>query len=172
MRALPVAVSVDEYLHTDYEPDCDYVDGELIERNVGEKDHGKIQREVLLFLHQRRRELGIFVIQEQRIRVGARRYRVPDICVVFGPEPNEQVFTQPPFLCIEILSPEDRMNRMQARIWDYLSFGVRYVWVIDPQSRRAWIYSNGLTQEATDGFLRTESPDIVVPMSELFGPQD
>jgi Uma2 family endonuclease len=61
---------------------------------------------------------------------------------------------------------------MQSRIWDYLSFGVRYVWVIDPQSRRAWIYSNGLTQEATDGFLRTESPDIVVPMSELFGPQD
>ncbi len=29
-------VSVDEYLRTSYRPDCDYVDGILVERNVGE----------------------------------------------------------------------------------------------------------------------------------------
>ena len=28
-------VSLEEYLRTDYEPDCDYVDGELEERNAG-----------------------------------------------------------------------------------------------------------------------------------------
>jgi len=32
-------VSVDEYLHTSYDPDCDYVDGAIVERNVGERDH-------------------------------------------------------------------------------------------------------------------------------------
>ena len=32
-------ISLDEYLRTDYEPDCDYVDGELQERNLGEKEH-------------------------------------------------------------------------------------------------------------------------------------
>jgi hypothetical protein len=64
MGTSPAAVSVEEYLHTDYEPDCDYVDGELIERSVGEKDHGKVQQEVIFSLRQRRRELGIFVIQE------------------------------------------------------------------------------------------------------------
>ena len=30
-------VSVEEYLATTYDPDCDYVDGELLERNMGEK---------------------------------------------------------------------------------------------------------------------------------------
>ena len=167
MSTLPVAVSVEEYLHTDYEPDCDYVDGELVERNVGEKDHGKVQRDLLFFLFERRNVFGIFVLQEQRIRISARRYRVPDICVVAGPEPDEQIFTQPPFLCIEILSPEDRMGRMQARIADYLTFGVRFVWVIDPKARRAWIYSSGQMQEATDGWLRTESPQILVPLEEI-----
>jgi hypothetical protein len=34
MSALPSLVSVEEYLHTDYEPDCDFVDGVLVERNV------------------------------------------------------------------------------------------------------------------------------------------
>ncbi len=33
-------VSVDEYLHSVYEPDVDYVDGVLEDRNVGEKKHG------------------------------------------------------------------------------------------------------------------------------------
>jgi len=50
-----------------------------------------------------------------------------------------QIFTEPPFLCIEILSPSDRLTEMQDRIDDYLSFGARYVWVIDPQTRRAYI---------------------------------
>jgi Uma2 family endonuclease len=168
MSASPLAIPVEEYLRTAFRPDCDYVDGTLIERNVGEKDHSKLQFALMLYLHQRRRELGIFVIQEQRLRISARRYRVPDLCVVAGPEPDEQIFTRPPFLCVEILSPEDRMSRMQERIDDYLSFGVRYVWVLDPQTYKAWIYTTKAIQEVRDGHLRTESPEIVVPMDEIF----
>ena len=35
----PARISLDEYLSTVYDPDCEYVDGELIERNMGESDH-------------------------------------------------------------------------------------------------------------------------------------
>jgi hypothetical protein len=71
-------VSVREYLSTNYDPDVDYIDGELEERNVGEKSHGKIQKALLLRLGLREKELGIFVIQEQRVRVSPIRFRVPD----------------------------------------------------------------------------------------------
>jgi len=168
MSALPQLISVDEYLRSVYEPDCDYVDGILVERNVGEKDHSLIQQELWFYLRQRRREWGIFPIIEQRLQVSPTRFRVPDVCVVAGPEPKEQVFTQPPFLCIEILAPEDRMSRMQLKIDDYLSFGVAYVWVIDPQTRRAWVYTPDLMREIRDGMLRTERPDLAVPLDELF----
>lgn len=168
MGALPAPVSVDDYLRTVYRPDCDYVDGIMEDRNVGEKDHGKVQQEILFYLRERRKNWNIFVIQEQRVRVSATRYRVPDVCVVAGPEPDEQIFTHPPFLCIEILSPEDRMSRMQEKISDYLTFGVSYVWVIDPQTRRAWTYTLRQMWEVSDGVLRTESPDIAVPLAELF----
>jgi hypothetical protein len=41
-------VSVEEYLKTTYDPDCDYVDGEVVERAMGERDHCELQFEVPL----------------------------------------------------------------------------------------------------------------------------
>jgi Uma2 family endonuclease len=168
MSSVPLAISVEEYLNTAYEPDCDYVDGTLIDRHVGEKQHSKTQRELLFYLHRKHRELGIFVIQEQRLRISHRRYRVPDVLVVAGPEPDEEVFTEPPFLCIEVLSPQDRMSRMQEKIADYLSFGVPFVWVVDPRTRKAWVYTPGGMHEVSDGLLRTDNPSIVVPLADIF----
>ena len=168
MSTARALVPVHEYLHTDYEPDCDYVDGELVERNVGEKNHSKLQKRILRYFDDRQEIWNLFAIQECRVQVSPTRFRVPDICVVLGPEPNEEIFTHPPFLCIEILSPEDRMSRMQVKIADYLAFGVRYVWVIDPQTRRAWIYTSGSMREVRDGVLRTEDPELLVPLDELF----
>ena len=161
-------VPVSEYLSTDYSPDCEYVDGELEERNMGEKDHGNAQKRLLLYLGNREKQLGIRVFLEQRIQLSPTRFRVPDICVVVGPEPEEQIFTQPPFLCIEILSPEDRMSRMQEKIADYLGFGVRYVWLVNPQSKRAYVYTSEGMTEVKDGVLRTREPEIAVPLEEVF----
>jgi Uma2 family endonuclease len=158
-------VSVEEYLSTSYDPDCDYVDGELEDRNVGEKDHSKAQGNLYLALRTRYRTLSVFV--EQRVRVSATRYRVPDICVTIG-EPDEQVFAGPPFLCIEILSPEDRAGRIQRKIADYLKFGVPYIWVINPRTREAFIHTATGMHAVEDGILRTTDPDIAVPLAELF----
>ena len=35
-------LSLEKYLRTDYEPDCDYVDGKLEERNTGEIEHSAV----------------------------------------------------------------------------------------------------------------------------------
>jgi len=161
-------VSVDEYLATSFRPDCDYVDGEIRERNVGEQDHSRLQTILVSIFFLRERRLGIWAFTEQRVQVKPTRFRIPDICVVAGPKPKEQIFRTPPFLCVEILSPDDTLYSMQERIDDYLAFGVPYIWVINPASRRAWIYTKDAIQEARDGVLRTSNPDIEVPIAELF----
>ena len=38
-------VTVEEYLATTWRPDCDYVDGEVLERNLGQTDHSELQGE-------------------------------------------------------------------------------------------------------------------------------
>jgi hypothetical protein len=49
-------ISVEEYLRTSYRPDCEYVDGEVLERNMGEKSHAKLQKAILLYLSAREKE--------------------------------------------------------------------------------------------------------------------
>jgi Uma2 family endonuclease len=169
MSAVSNLVSVEEYLHTLYRPDCDYLDGVLEERNVGEITHQMAQQELVVFLRERRKLWGIFVVQELRVQVSPTRYRVPDVLVVLGGRPDEQILTKPPFLCVEILSPEDRVSRMQDRIDDYLRFGVRYVWVIDPYRQRAWVHTPDAIRDVRDGVLRTADPELIVPLAEVLG---
>jgi len=164
----PALVPVEEYLRTAYSPDCDYVDGEVLERNFGERDHSRTQRQFIRYFCAKEHEWNAFCFPEQRIQVSAKRFRVADVCIVLGKEPDEQIFHQPPFICIEILSPEDRMACVQERIDDYLKFGVAYVWVIDPASRRAWVYTKSGIHEVTDGILQTENPTFTVSLTGIF----
>ena len=161
-------ISASEYLSTSYDPDRDYVDGEVLERNLGELDHSKLQRKLILYFGNREEKWGVHVFPEQRVQVSRTRFCVPDICVVAGDEPDEQIFTKPPMLCVEILYPEDTMSRMQERINDYLTFGVAHVWVLDPRTRRAYDYTSTGMREAKDGVLRTDDPLIAVPLAEIF----
>ena len=162
-------VSEQKYLTTSYEPDCDYDEGELQERNVGEGPHSILQVEFSGYfrdLRKQRRRVRAFV--EQRIRIAPRRYRVPDVCVYKEPEPRDRIFSIPPFIAIEILSPEDRMSRVRKKIDEYLAFGVAYVWIVDPEERCADVYALSGFYEAKDGVLRTEDPAIEIPLAELF----
>ena len=160
-------VPLSEYLATSYRPDCEYLDGELLERNVGEWDHSRLQSLLSRYLGNLEKQWGILVVLAQRVQVKATRFRVPDISILAGLPPAGPILVEPPFLCIEILSPSDRMMEMQERIDDYLNFGVRYVWLLHPRTRRAFVYTLDTVQEVKDGMLRTDDPDICVPLAEL-----
>ena len=160
-------VSVDEYLHSSYDPDCDYVDGELVERNVGERYHSELQGAIHSYYYVRRRSWRVYPYVEQRIRISAARYRVPDICLVAG-HPTEQIFTTPPLAVFEVLSPEDRKNRTKSRIDDYLSIGVRHIWAINPKTRDVEAHTPKGVRVIDDGVLRTANPDTELRLSEIF----
>jgi Uma2 family endonuclease len=161
-------IPVEEYLGTSYRPDSEYLEGTILERNVGELDHSSLQMSISAYLFNRRAQLGIRVYPEQRLQVKPQRFRVPDICVIVGAAPLDQVFVRPPFLCIEILSKEDRMSEMLERVEDYLSFGVPYVWVIDPRRRWAQIHEGARVHDMKNGMLWTSNPEILVPLDQLF----
>src|ERR1700683_5642795 len=165
-------VPVEEYLRTTYRPDCDYVDGQVLERNLGERDHSEIQAQLTIYIGIRCRQWHAFVYTELRVQVSAKRFRVPDVCVVVGEKPTDQILHQPPFICIEVLSKDDTLESLQAKIDDYLGFGVAYVWVINPRNRRAWVYTRDGIAEAKDGILKTQNHKLIVPLAEIFAAID
>jgi Uma2 family endonuclease len=167
MSTAGTMVSLEEYLATAYEPDCDFIDGQLEERNVGEWDHGRLQLKIGAWFLARYEAQGMRIVPELRLRVAPGRVRIPDLCV-FLTDPGQRVPSTPPFLCIEILSPEDRMSRLEVRINDFLAMGVGTVWVLDPETRQAFTATaaEGL-REVKTGMLRTESPAIAMPLSEV-----
>jgi Uma2 family endonuclease len=162
-----VSVPLSEYLETSYRPDCEYIDGEIRERNLGELDHSKMQGLLTWYLLSHARKWGIVVLPEQRVQVSPKRFRVPDVTVIKGPLPSTPILRDPPFLCIEILSRGDSLEEMQDRIDDYLAFGVPHVWVVNPRKLRAFHYTTDGMREAKDGILRTVDPEIEVPILHL-----
>jgi Uma2 family endonuclease len=161
-------VPVEEYLRTTYRPDRDYVDGEVQKRNLGEHDHADLQTELAHYFRLHRKQWKLHAVTEQRVQVAPKRFRIPDVCVVPSGGPHPPIYREPPLICIEVLSKKDRMGRVQERIDDYLKFGVRYVWLINPRNHRAWVYTSEGSREVRDGVLRTENPAIEVVLAEVF----
>lgn len=115
-------LSIDEYLNTSYEPDCDFVDGALVERNLGKKFHSRFQIALGSYFFVREKQLPIRGYTEQRVRLSPTRVRVPDLCVLLEAQPDDDVTSVPPFICVEILSPDDSVSSMMERLEDYSAF--------------------------------------------------
>jgi len=160
------SISVSEYLNSSYSPDRDFVDGRVEERNVGEHDHAAVQAALILWFGQRQDEWRIEVLPEQRIQISPTKFRVPDICLVSLDQPVEQILTKPPLACIEILSPEDTLRRMQERIDDYRAFGVGNIWVLDPATQRGYACNSSGFLEAAEFAISGTSIRLSLP--ELF----
>lgn len=160
-------ISVAEYLGTSFpDGDREYVDGEVLERNMGEIEHGNLQGRLYLFLMTH--YTGIWAAPETRIQVRPSRFRVPDVVVVAGPMPSGRVITEPPLLAIEVLSRDDRADEVQEKIDDYLNFGIRFVWVVNPRTRQGYVHTAEGSRPARDGILRTSDPALEVPLAGLF----
>jgi hypothetical protein len=59
-------VSLEEYLHTTYRPDREYLDGELRERNVGQFDDSNLQAILTAIFFNNRGAWGVRGLPEQR----------------------------------------------------------------------------------------------------------
>jgi Uma2 family endonuclease len=171
MATLPVSesfVPVEEYLGTSYDPDCDYVDGRVEERAVGEHDHGFLQTLLAVLFTTHRHEWHTHTVTEVRTQISRTRFRVPDVSVLHADAPRERIITHPPLIAIEILSPEDRPSRTQEKIEDYLAFGVENIWIFDPEHRTAWTADRFGLHPPENGELTVPGTPIRVVLSELF----
>ena len=152
-------ISLEEYLNTSYDPDVEYVDGVLVERNVGDWLHSLVQRNMIVALS--RKYPRVYAVPELRSQTRSTRYRLPDVCVLLT-APKTKYLVDAAFLAVEILSEDDSMLKMMEMLEEYDGKGVPNIWLIDPRLRKMAVYSSGGLNEvrgdriATAGDLRLE----------------
>jgi Uma2 family endonuclease len=171
MATLPIGerlISVEEYLSTVYEPDCEYDEGVIVERNLGEFEHSFLQIFLGTIFTNNMGSWGVFGLTEQRVEIAARKFRVPDLCVLRLGAPAEDILTHPPLIAIEIMSPEDTIRRAAKKASEYLEFGIEHVWVIDPQARVAYRGTANALERVPGGELAVPGTPILIRVADLF----
>jgi Uma2 family endonuclease len=163
--AVETLISVEEYLNTSYDPDVEYVDGVLVERNVGDWLHSWIQRNLIVALSVK--YPAIYAVPELRSKTRETRYRLPDVCVLLA-WPETRYLLEAAFLVIEILSERDAMSQMIEKLGEYDRKGVKHIWVIDPRLETIHVYSHGVLNEVKDDFVATDDPRLELTRDEIF----
>jgi Uma2 family endonuclease len=165
-------IPVSEYLKTSYSPDCDYIDGELLERNEGEREHAALQAIVVSIFQANRRAWGVFGMPELRTQVSHFNYRVPDVCIVRASDPRGHIVRTPPLICIEILSSGDTLTGLTQKIDNYIGMGVEHIWTLDPWNRKGYICTAKAFTEPDSGELVVMGTPIKLVLAEIFAELD
>lgn len=155
-------VSVEDYLRRTQKPLCEYVDGVLYPKPMPTTPHGLLEFMLVLLL----RKQGVQAVPEVTVRLSATKYLIPD--VIAAPVIQSPYPTEPVLLCVEILSPEDRVGAMLAKCEQYHAWGVPYCWVIDPDKHTAWQYHSGSEPEHLDRNATLTAGALRVAIPELF----
>ena len=165
-------VPLSEYLSTTYRPDRDFLEGELLERNMGEQPHSRIQIFLGYLFRLNHDSWAVRALSEQRVQVRPERFRIPDISVIRLTDPTDLILRKPPLICIEIFSSADTMGEIQKRVNDYAAMGVENIWAIDPWKRLGYYASTNGFRQTVDGILRVEGTPIAVGLAEVFAELD
>jgi Uma2 family endonuclease len=167
MAAASTPLTIEEYLGASYEPECEYVDGELIPKAMGTNDHSRLQYRIGQLLYRYEAAGLCEVSPEQSLRVRQGAVLIPDVCLLPLGHGEHGVVSTLAFLCIEILSPSDRFTYTVRKCEEYLRWGVPACWIFDPEEKMAWSYdAMGLHQLPPDGVLRSGSFELA--LSELW----
>ena len=158
-------VPVEEYLRSSYDPDVEYVDGVLVERNVGDWLHSLVQSNIIFGL--RRKYPGIKVVPELRGKVRETRYRLPDVSVLLR-APQTKVLLEAPFIAIEILSEADSMSRVIEKLQEYSANGAPHIWVFDPRLKQMFTFRSNSLQEVEGDVIATDEPRLELTRAEVF----
>ena len=96
----------------------------------------------------------------QRLRLGPKLYRIPDLCLIKTPYKREPILTTPPLVCIEILSPGESTVYILRKVSEYLEFGVMAAWIIDPDKQQVMCYDQ-------DGLHYPDNKTLRLPESGI-----
>ena len=163
--ATQTPIPIEEYLRAVYEPDAEFVDGEIVERHLGENPHSAAQVRLIQLFTPLSQDHDLHLRTELRMRLSPDRIRIPDFAV-FREKPSELVPSVPPFVIVEIVSREDRHTEIVEKFEEYRAWGVPHIGLADPWRRQLSVYGpEGLSAVKS---LRIPELDLEISPADIF----
>lgn len=124
------------------------VRGEVIEMSRPGERHGfvcmRIGMKLMLYAEQQGRGYSVSNDPGIVLERDPDTVRGPDLIYFDKTKPYDELnpkwIEEPPVLAVEVLSPNDRPNKITARVGEFLRSGIRLVWVVDPESREIAVH--------------------------------
>ena len=93
----------------------------------------------------------------------------PDLSLTRPDQPGERYYEGAPLVVFEVVSEYDTATRVERKVADYLAHGTAEVWVIYPETRRAWVYrgaADGATRQ-TEAIHSDLLPGTEIQLDEI-----
>jgi Uma2 family endonuclease len=161
-------IGVEKYLGPSFDdrPEPDYIDGAVVERALPAVLRSRVKALLALLFEPLSNRVRLTMMLGLRLRIEPRLFRIVDFAIYLGSRPEGRYATTPAFVTIEIISADDCFVDVTQRLQDYRRWGVPYVWLVDPQLKRLYEYTEaGLLQYAS---LRLSEFDFEISAQELF----
>jgi Uma2 family endonuclease len=157
------------------------VQGEMVPMSPAGPTHGKIALRLGATLWQfvQQHDLGEVYAAETGFTIleNPDTVRAPDVAFVarerIPPTGEPDGFWRiAPDLVVEVLFPYDKASQVQDKITDYLTAGVRLLWLVDPHSQTVTVYESLdrvkilIGDDTLDG--GDVLPDFALPLLQLF----
>ena len=150
-------------------------DGELIKFSGMNKKQVKIYDILLdLFMEKGYKKMGTFVA-EYDVQLTGLQMRRPDIAYLTKNQVNKADKGEDPIpeFVIEIISDNDNINKVLAKIGEYYKAGVKIVWLIFPEEKEVHVYSSRrevkICIENDICSANPVLPEFEIGVDELFG---
>jgi Uma2 family endonuclease len=179
MTTISQPISLEEFLKLpEIKPGREYINGEIIQKPMPKGKHSRLQGKLGSVINEIAEADKIaYAFPELRCTFGGRSI-IPDLAVFLwnnlpfdqnGEIPDD--FNLNPDWTNEILSPEQKPNRVIDNILHCLSFGSQLGWFIDPSDRSILVFRPGQQPQLFQGNDRLPVLDAIeleLTVSQLF----
>ena len=146
-----------EDVHALPEGHYEIIEGKRVEMTPTGFTHGKFELKIANFLGDRLKDRGHVAVGEIGIVIAKRPFRLRAADVVYiskktSPKEPEGILEIAPDLIVEILSKNDTVWKMNDKIKDYLSIGVKRLVIVDPYAEFITVYQNSKKEAANFDF--------------------
>jgi Uma2 family endonuclease len=91
----------------------------------------------------------------------------PDVSITRPNQPGDRYYIGAPLIAFEVVSEYNKAARIAEKIELYLANGAEEVWVIYPETRRAWLYDGSGTARERTSISTPLLPEIEIPIDEI-----